>query len=689
MMFRPFFPVGLVLTGALLGSRTDAAPALELLEGGYPRAFFFRQAEEVAASRRPDYAAWDRQFSGLMGIMGKALDEEVPGRSVTADFFTRFKAAHPRQAVLLHMNGNSRDPRFESERFFAGHWLYYNGATITRDVPATPGEVTIAVSDPGVFEAGGGRRGGGPGDDVGLCVLDAHGRPDWSQAEHVELLAIDRAARTIRVRRGLPGGKPRAFAAGRAYAAAHCVEEPGGSTGARNRWLYNYATTCPRDAQGRNGADIAAAHLGELFGPGGRLAAFDGLEFDTTYHVPHTRGKRTRGADSDADGKRDDGVVGGVNVYGVGVIGFYRTLRGILGEDRLIMADGAFRNEEQQRGTGWLNGIESEGWPHLQDQHVTDWSGGLNRQMFWRDYGRAPALSYINHKFNEPGGATAREKRLTVPFHITRLVLAAAVCTDSAITYLLAPDGAGMRTAGVWDELVAGPRRQPGWLGQPLGPAVHLARRSPDLLAGATGAALLARCRSDDASLAVDGGAVRIAARKAGAKQFVVRLPGLPVGGPDLFLSVTARGAPIKNHPAGMARLLHAAVRKPGAQGDAAPRSMSWLGAREFTSGFYFGGLAGGPVEVELTFESAEPVWISSLTVHAAPDLVAREFATGAVIANPSARPQDFDLAALFPGKTLRRLEATAGQDAQANSGVRANGVVRLAAKDALFLTTP
>lgn len=119
---------------------------------------------------------------------------------------------------------------------------------------------------------------------------------------------------------------PLAFAAGRAYAAAHCVEEPGGSPNSRNRWLYNFSTTCPRDTQDRNCSDITAAQFHDLFAPGGSLATFDGVEFDTAYNVPHTAGKRARGADCYADGRRDDGVIGSVNVYGTGVIEFYRKL---------------------------------------------------------------------------------------------------------------------------------------------------------------------------------------------------------------------------------------------------------------------------------------------------------------------------------------------------------------------------
>lgn len=115
--FLAWWAVGIV---GLAGSVTAAdAGALRLVAGDYPRAFYFRQSERAYAA--PSFEQWSGDFGGLMGIMGKALDEEVPGRGANGEFFTRFKAARPEQAVLLHVNGNSRDPRFEGQRFFAGH----------------------------------------------------------------------------------------------------------------------------------------------------------------------------------------------------------------------------------------------------------------------------------------------------------------------------------------------------------------------------------------------------------------------------------------------------------------------------------------------------------------------------------------------------------------------------------------
>ena len=158
---------------------------LQTLEDKYPRVFFFRQAEGLAAQTNNTYANWDRTFSRLMGIEGKILDEEVIGREIrNPEFFTQFKKDHPRQVVLLHFNGNARDPRWGTKRFFAGHWIYYNGAQILRDVPAKSGETTIHVKNVALFRAGTGRY-RDRNEDIGLCELGPDGKPNWHKSEQV------------------------------------------------------------------------------------------------------------------------------------------------------------------------------------------------------------------------------------------------------------------------------------------------------------------------------------------------------------------------------------------------------------------------------------------------------------------------------------------------------------------------
>lgn len=199
-------------------------------------------------------------------------------------------------------------------------------------------------------------------------------------------------------------------------------------------WAYNFSSRCPRDAQGRQCSDILADDLAAEFLPGGRLALFDGVEFD----VPVDKfavslaaqysmlGKGKRRGDLDADGSGDDGIFDGVNTYSMGLYHFYKRLRQRLGEDRLIMADGGNLN---QHCYGVLNGIEVEGFGSSQSKSVArDWSESMNRFRAWRQFGRSPAFSYINHK--EYGGRWD-----DVPFHFHRYVMATAVMCDAAMTH--------------------------------------------------------------------------------------------------------------------------------------------------------------------------------------------------------------------------------------------------------------
>ena len=115
-------------------------------------------------------------------------------------------------------------------------------------------------------------------------------------------------------------------------------------------------------------------------------------------------------------------------------------------------------------------------------------------------------------------------------------------------------------------------------------------------------------------------------------------------------------------------------------------RFMTWTGPKDFQSAFYFDAVRGGHVDLEVTVEGPEPVWVSRLTAHAHPDAIYREFEHGLVLANPSPRPYTFDLARLLPGRTFRRLAGSGRQDTATNNGSPVGPKVTLAPKDALFL---
>jgi len=575
--------MGLVVVG--LGSvrgaeASDPAQGLRIFNSGYPRAYFFRAAEGMAANPRISYEQWARTFGRLMGIEGKVLDEEIPGRSKrNIAFFTRLKRQHPEQLVLLHYNGNARDPRDAPSRYFAGHWIYYNGATILSDVPAESGETEIRVGDPHLFHVNIGRY-RTANEDIGLCLLDDHGKPNWAESEQVQLIGIDAKRRTLRVRRGCYGTEPRALPAGRAYAAAHVTEGPWGKR-SNLMWFYNYSTRCPKDAQGRTCLDVLTDELVGRFGPGGELAAFDGVEFDVLYHQRFGRRMRGsgRGADCDADGKVDNGHFDGVNVYGVGVIEFCRRLRDRLGEGKLILADGMSVNN--QRAFGILNGIESEGWPTLSDWEINDWSGGLNRHGFWQENARPPVFNYINHKFTLAGPTPGSRRKPDVPHKIHRLVLAAAQFTDAAVCYSWAPPSEAGERLGVWDELRMGVAWKLGWLGKPLAPAVRLAKAAPDLLRGAgrrMDPALVERFTGTGVRFSVTQGRLCVSSTDPKAGQMAFRLRDVPCNGADLFVSVTLRGEPMAPYPPTMARLTRVGIPEP--EGVLVTPSLPYVGMR-------------------------------------------------------------------------------------------------------------
>ncbi|MCX7050139.1 MAG: hypothetical protein NTX50_32220 [Candidatus Sumerlaeota bacterium] len=417
---------------------------------------------------------------------------------------------------------------------------------------------------------------------------------------------------------------------------------------------------------------------------------------------PGGRGKRS--GDCDADGKSDGGYAGGVNEYGKGVVEFCRTLRQKLGDKKIIQADGVsgVMGDGAQRAFGILNGIESEGWPFLNDPEIRDWSGGLNRHFFWDENARPPVFNYINHKYIERGIAPAEKILPDVPFKVHRLVFAAACFTNAAICYSYPPKNDAGGQPGIWDELRMGAENRLAWLGKPLGPAARQAARQPDLLKG-TGAPvsddLLKRLTSDDAAFEIKDGAIRMAARDPNAEEFHARLRDVPCDGPDLTIFVTARAEQAKEYPPEMARIMYLSLAAPGKQfavkatppkGKRRPADpaefMTHLNQNRFMAGFYFNHAAAPKADLEFRIERAAPVWIERITLHAHPDAIYREFEHGLVLANPSPRSYTFEIEKLFPGKQYRRLKATANQDTKANDGSPVGGRITLESLEGLFL---
>jgi hypothetical protein len=400
--------------------------------------------------------------------------------------------------------------------------------------------------------------------------------------------------------------------------------------------------------------------------------------------------------DIDADGVGDD--IYSDSRFSVGIIEFLVDLKKAMGPNRFVCADGY--RLTNQRASGLINGVETEGWPRRNDPFVDNWSYGTNNLMFWHANTVEPKLNYMNHAYGWTDYATIHANH-------ARLVIAASTLTDAAYSLSKAgPPGTPSRVLeyepdpsddydDIWDELVMGTERKLGWLGKPLGPAVRMAARQPDTLDShgtPPGHELLKRLAGSDLSFTLDDDAVKVESEASDILRF--ELKGVPCRGSDLTVLMTARSAPKQGYPKEYARLLIGSTHKGLPFPDLAldwqvnedNRYCSFTNHTDFTSGFYFRDQKPGKVDVEFTVEGGAPIWITGVEAYSHPDTMYREFEHGIVLANPSNDPYTFDLAELFPGQSFRRLKGSEKQDPQTNDGSRVGHTVELQARDGLFL---
>ncbi len=676
-----------------LASEAERLPLSQrtVFSGEYPRAIFFRSMERTTLP----YEQWEKSFDSLMGFIGQALPDQMSDHidgipPQVAEYYRRFKQRHPEQLVLIHVNGLSQVPTRRTMHDFPGHWLYFEGSKVLGEVPASKGQTTLKVANTKLFTLQAGFTRDRP-DHIGLCALDAAGKPDWRKAEYVRLVSIDKAAGALTVERAMFGSRPIALGAGQGYAAALVTHGPWNRERGELEWQYNFSTECPRDDKGRNASDMYIEYLAQALGKGGLVENADGVAFDVMYLTPQILGGqwRFRLPDFDADGKGEDFRKD--TTYMAGENEFYRKLRKALGKDYILTSD--VQELDNQRAFSILNGGESENWLTHNDPLTKHWSSGINRNLFWEDRALPPTFNYLNHKFSPPNMPSRRadkEAFQQIPFNQHRLKIAAAVLSGAAVTC----NRPATDSFGIWDELVQGQERKLGWLGKPVGPTTRLVTSAKPLLPTdwTKPDGLIAHLKGEKARFTRDGEAVRIDSTAEGEARFELR--GIPLQGPDLTLLAKVRAAPRKGVPAEYARLLFASAGEKGIPVPNAERGRLTEDNREyalvdgkpFGAVFCFKNLKGSSVDVEFSLESNEPMWLESVAAVAAPDVMYREFERGLVIANPGVGSFKCNLAELLPGRSYRRILGTARQDPQTNNGQPVGGWLELPALDALFL---
>lgn len=463
---------------------------LEIFEEEYPRAGYFRVAEfairKFYNGDEGGYRPWSRRMAELSGIMGKTEYEELLDNNPHEQIYTwfkRFKDEYPEKFVIVHMNGRGRIPNYRLEKFSPGHWLYFEGSDVQTSLPAATEskyrkEMWIEVDDPSHFRMDNGMRFNRP-DDITLVRKKADGTFDWEHAEYVRLIEI--RGNQLLVQRAMFNSEARAFEAGKTYAAPHVMGGPWETT-YNMVWYYNLSTACPRDARGKSCADVLLEELSGNFAEGGRWETFDGVQFDVMMSIPttgyHERRKALgQRADVNMDGKQDDGMIDGVQTYGIGCYDFLTRLRAAVGPDRIIAADGR-EHGCQRTGNGTLNGVEMEGIPEQRPYGYITWSTTYNMLNLWKPLTANPKFNYGAFRYNTPDHLSRKEM-----FQYYRLGFAQSVFTDS---FILCNSWLTLHEIPNLRELFDLDKHEPvvGWLGKPLSEARFMAAEAPDQLNG-------------------------------------------------------------------------------------------------------------------------------------------------------------------------------------------------------------
>ena len=659
----PAYASALVLiAGLLVHTPIWAESDLEILDGNYPVSFFFRQSEADASLGRMSYEEWETGYSRMNGVMGKMLDEEVIGRSAGQDFYRRFKRHHPRQAVLLHVNGGFRKPIADISAYHDGHWLYYNGTTVTDGISRRDRLVTVRVSDVSVFLLHPYRSNPELKEDVAICALDGNGMPDWGYAEQARLISIDADARTVTLERSVYGDRVRHdYKAGGAYVASHVAQNWGTNN---TLWEFNMSTTCPRDTDGNQAADVWAAELIAAIQPGGEIDFIDGFQFDVPFIQPISIG-RDRKPDANADGRPDGGFVDGEPVFTQGVEGFFRTLRAAL-PGKLIMADSGGKS---QRSLRYLNGMETEGFPELKDMEFHHWSTAINYHRFWDTRSAQPRFHYGLMKYlrwEEPPEVSD-----------SRLIMAGTTLHGAAVPLGMVPDRPSFF---VYDEILGGALNRKGWLGKPVGPARRLGLEADAEQAG--------EWIPGNTRMVPEGGGLRLESRSEKVIDLRFSLGPISHAGGDLLVRLEAVAGEREGYPAGYYRELFLEL----AGDEAIPAHLkettyaSPVDTTPFAPVFYLRDVPPGTCTLDFSVEGNEPFTIMRWSVHSAADLTVREYENGVVLANPSSSKRILHLENLFPGRKFTRLTATPGQDASINTGEPTGEFIEIDGLDAVFL---
>lgn len=599
---------------------------LAVFDGNYPKAIYFRNVENSAADENISYQDWAKRWSKLDGMVVKALDEEIPGRSGVAQHkFIQYKKDNPTKLMLLHFNGNARDPRFDPQAFMATDWTYFVGTYATQDIPLMTKDTEIFVRNTEVFRVKQGSK-TAYNDDIAIVPMTASGKLDWNAAEQVTLLSIHKKEKLIKVRRAQFGTSAKGFSSGLAYLAPHVSQPPAAPYSQQSLWRYNFANWQDGSGIDQRLSDNLMSYLGDT----GPLKQFDGIEFDVLADIRGLNHQsRTAPIDYNGDGVASELDSQFQQRYRQGVYQFLAALRDKLGANRLILADGNETN--QQRAFGIINGIESETWPSHWDPEIEQWSSGINRHLFWLENSLKPSMSYI--KLGElplKGGGSMKPSDNT-----RRLRVAAALFMDAVIAPAFRPKGKKLDN---WPELSGGAKQYRSWLGQ--------ARSSLKYHQFGNEIPLRYKVVSDMAKVTISDDEFHIKKQKDKPLTFSITFD--LIRSHDIVLNMVTTATSYAENSNGRVSYISVAPN-----GDYHQKNMTWSGNDKFNSRFYFKGLGVGLNSLHFGSDAEELV-LSKLILTPGVEIVYREFEHGLVVANPFQQPIRIDLKNLTNRRVLK-----------------------------------
>jgi hypothetical protein len=654
--------------------QTKAIANKDYFASEFPKVLQFRTAELSLLTRNnfDNYEDWEQFNKQFNAVISKELNEIGDNNEqIVKPFVDQFILEHPEKIVIDQFSGRGRNSAsIDFAKYFPGDWLYFQGTHNSAAISSSA--TTISVDDSTLFSLDL-HHFTGVNSDIAIVPILTGGSLDWVNAEQVKLIGKDDVNHTITVERGQYGTTARTFDAAKAYIAPHVDD---GVTKEGNLiWAYNLSIDAPQDAQGKQLIDVLSDEIAGLLATGGDLEYYDGIEFDVLFsQMSFNEDMAT--IDSDGDGIGDGGFSStGENRYGLGTHQFGLLLRQKIGASKLLLGDGS--RFDNQRNFDNFNGMENEGFPHSKDLYADDWSDGINRNAFWLANHYNPGFTYYVNKYRED----------IVPINLIRLTLAAGPLLNIPVAMSTWPTDSITTDASpyeLWDELVKGASHQFGWLGQPAADTVHTAKNTSDVLNGdgvAVNTTFLNKFSGSGMSFVKDGSAMKVTSN---GSPMIFTLNNVALTGPDMTMFATIHGDAVTGRPAGEGRLMTVTVKKD--DGTVIKDMGTFLNQTDFEADFYAKGIDVTNVDIEFEVEGTEPLWISGLTIHEAPDTVYREFDNGVVFANPSDQSYSFNLASLFPGLSFHKISGTSAQDPTTNDGSALGSTLSIPSLDGLFI---